>query len=169
MNDQKEYEVDREVFRELQAHETQHWPHIVRFVERHHPEYHPGVPEGLVDAYAAALDNDPEAENRNIGARLVDGDVWQSDEAYYRIGDNVSAYPASWHDRYAETESLAALVEIMDEQMGRDIVRNELLLALESIAGIERRRADGMLTAARRRGDVIVEPYTNPEAFVYPA
>ncbi len=168
MNDQNKYGVDGEVFREFQSHETQHWPHIVRFVERHHPEYHPGVPEGLVEAYAAALDNDADAEEHDIEARLVDGAEWHSDEAYYRIGDNVSAYPASWHERYAETESIAALVEIMDDQMGRDIIRNELLLAMEAIAGLERRQADGMLTAARRRGDVIVEPYTNPEAYVYP-
>ncbi|WP_101295669.1 hypothetical protein [Halegenticoccus soli] len=160
--------VDEAVLAELREHETQHGPHIVRVLERHHPEYHPGIPLELLNAYAERLGYDVELSDRDIERKTVDDAAWRDEDVYYRIGGNISAYPPSWHERFDEEETLRSLVEIMREQTGKDAIeRDDLLLAVESIAGLTRPESDGMLTEARERGELEVEPYQNPEALVF--
>ncbi|SEO44098.1 hypothetical protein SAMN04487948_102433 [Halogranum amylolyticum] len=160
--------VDDTALAELRAHEAWHGPNLIRGIERHHPETHPGIPLALFDAYAERLGYDVDRSHADVEAKLVDDTEWQSDAVYYRVGDHVSAYPASWHDQYEEG-GLRGLVGEMRRQLGHDVSRDELLRALGSIAGVDRRTADAMLTDARRRERVVVRPRTNPEAFVYPA
>jgi hypothetical protein len=160
--------VDETALAELRTHETWHGPHLIRGIERHHPETHPGIPLSLFDAYAERLGYDVARSRADVEAKLVDDTEWQSEGVYYRVGDNVSAYPTSWHDQYEEGD-IRGLVATMRLQLDRDVSRDELLRALESIAGVDRRTADAMLTEARKARRVIVQPRTNPEAFVYPA
>lgn len=161
-------EVDDAALGELRTHETWHGPHMIRGIERHHPETHPGIPLSLFEAYAERLGYDVERSRADVEDKLVDDTEWQSDDVYYRVGDNVSTYPQRWHDQYHES-GIRGLVAIMRHQLGHDVRRDELLLAVGAIAGVDRRMADAMLTAARREQQVVVRPRTNPEAFVYPA
>lgn len=160
--------VDEAALAELRTHETWHGPHLIRGIERHHPETHPGIPLSLFDAYAERLGYDVARSHADVEAKLVDDTDWQSENVYYRVGDNVSAYPPSWHDQYHES-GIRGLVAIMRHQLDRDVSRDDLLRALSSIAGVDRRTADAMLTEARKARRVVVRPRTNPEAFVYPA
>jgi hypothetical protein len=160
--------VDDEALAELRSHEAWHGPYIVRSIERHHPETHPGIPLSLFDAYTERLGYDVERSRADVEERVVDEPDWQDDDVYYRVGNNVSAYPESWHSQYEES-GIRGLVAIMRHQLGRDVRRDELLLAVEAIDGVDRRMADAMLTAERKEKRVVVRPRTNPEAFVYPA
>lgn len=160
--------VDETALAELRTHETWHGPHLIRGIERHHPETHPGIPLTLFDAYAERLGYDVDRSHADVEAKLVDDTDWQSADVYYRVGDHVSAYPASWHDQY-EAGGLRGLIGTMRRQLGHDVSRDELLRALGAIAGVDRRTADALLTDARKRKQVVVRPRTNPEAFVYPA
>lgn len=159
--------VDERVLTELREHESWHGSYLLRGIERHHPETHPGIPLSLFDAYAEQLGYDVEQSHEDVAAKVVDDAEWVDDDAYYRVGDNVSAYPSSWHEAYAES-GFRGLVLRMRSQMQRDVRRDEVLLAAESIAGISRREADALLTEARKAKKVILQPRTNPEAFVYP-
>ncbi|WP_129114777.1 hypothetical protein [Halegenticoccus tardaugens] len=160
-------EVDEAVLTELREHETQHGPHMIRVLERHHPEYHPGIPLELLNAYAERLGYDVALSDRDIERKTVDDESWREGDVYYRIGGNVSAYPPTWHERFDEGD-LRALVEVMLEETGRtELRRDEVLLAAESIAGMDRRSSESLLTEYRESGRLEVEPYQNPEALVY--
>lgn len=160
--------VSEQALAELRSHETWHGPHLIRCIERHHSEVHPGIPLSLFDAYAEQLGYDAARSRADVEKKVVDDERWESDAVYYRIGDNVSAYPTTWHRQY-ERDGIRGLVMVMRQQLERDVQRGDLLLALEAIAGVDRPTADAMLTTARREKLVVVQPRTNPEAFVYPA
>ncbi|SFL00702.1 hypothetical protein SAMN04487950_1899 [Halogranum rubrum] len=160
--------VNEQALAELRSHETWHGPHLIRSIERHHSETHPGIPLSLFDAYTERLGYDAIRSRADVEEKVVDDENWQSEAAYYRIGDNVSAYPVTWHRHY-EDGGVRGLVGVMQQQLGHDVQRGDLLLALEAIAGVDRPTADAMLTTARRERQVVVQPRTNPEAFVYPA
>lgn len=159
--------VDEAVLAELREHEAWHGSYLLRGIERHHPETHPGVPLSLFEAYAERLGYDVEQSRDDVEAKVVEDTEWVDDDAYYRVGDNISAYPQSWHEAY-EASGLHGLVLTMRTQMQRDVRRDEVLLAVESIVGMGRRGADALLTQARKAKEIALRPRTNPEAFVYP-
>lgn len=162
--------VDEAVLGELRNHERWHGPRMIRTIERHHPEHRPGVPVALFGAYADRLGYDVAASEADVLAKAVEDEEWVGDDVYYHVGEggaHLSAYPASWHAQYEETGSIAALVTQMQTQLGRETVgRKEVALALESVAGVDPRTANSMLADARERGEVIIEPYQNPESLV---
>ncbi len=163
--------VDDDVLHELREHERWHGPRMIRTIERHHPEHRPGIPVALFDAYAERLGYDVEASEADVLAKAVDETEWVGEDVYYRVGDdseNLSAYPPSWHARYAERNSIADLVREMGTQLGRAWVgRRELTLALESVAGVDPRTATAMVLDAGQRGEIAVQPRQNPESLVF--
>ena len=150
---------------------------LVRYLERHHPVEGPGVPRDLVEAYADELDYDPDRLATSLDDRLTDARTWQSGERLYEVDDNLSVYPASWHERLAATTDLAAYVEVMLEsvrapegvEVDRDrlgIRQNDLLTAVEIIADVDRSRAASLLREQRLAGDVVLYAFQNPEEIV---
>jgi hypothetical protein len=165
--------IDERVVEELRTHERWHGPNMIRTIERHHPEHRPGIPLSLFAAYAERLGYDVASSEADVLGKAVDDEEWVGSDVYYRVGDDgahLSAYPASWHARYADGDSIASLVDVMREQLGRpSLARKDVLLVLESVAGVDPRTASAMLYDARRRGEVTVEPWQNPESLVSPA
>jgi hypothetical protein len=90
---------------------------LVRYLERHHPVEGLGVPRDLVEAYAEELDYDLDRLRTSLDDRLTDSRTWQSGERLYEIDGNVSIYPASWHERLADTTDLSEYVAVMLESV----------------------------------------------------
>jgi hypothetical protein len=153
--------VDQDLVNELARHDSSlTLSGLVRYLERHHPVEGPGVPRDLVEAYADELDYDPERVATAFEDRLTDARSWQPGDRLYRIDDNVSIHPPTWHERLADTTDLAEYVAVMlesvrapdgveiDEQR-LGIVQSELVTAIEIIAEIDRDDAHQLLREQR--------------------
>ncbi|WP_134670705.1 hypothetical protein [Halorussus marinus] len=150
---------------------------LIRFLERHHPVEGSGLPRELVEAYAEALDYDRERFETSLEDRLTDSRSWRPGERLYDVDGAVSIYPASWHERLADTTDLAAFVDVMLEsvrapegvEIDRDrlgIAQDELLTAVEIIAGLERSVASRLLREQRLDGSLVLYAFQNPEEIV---
>lgn len=163
--------VDRSVLETLEDHSGHLVPHLVRTLECHHPNGEPGVARETVLAYAEELGIDVEEYAAHLDERTVDDTTWRNDDdVYYRVGDNVSVYPASWHERLSDTEDMRTFVEVLREGYGDingGVNRADLLTAAQAIAGIDRERGAALLRDQRLRGLVDVHPDQNPDATVY--
>lgn len=162
--------VDPAVLSELEDHSGHHVPRLVLTLECLHPGDEPGVPRETILAYAEELGADADEYAAHLDERTVDDRTWRDDDAYYRVGDNISVYPASWHERLRDTEDMRTFVEVIREGYGDisgGVNRADLLTAAQAIAGIDRERAAALLKDQRLRGLVDVRPDQNPEASVY--
>lgn len=150
---------------------------LVRYLERHHPVEGPGIPGDLLEAYADELDYDRDRFDASLQDRLTDARSWQSGNRIYRIGDNVSIYPQSWHERLADTTDLAEYVEVMLEsvrapdgvEMDRDdlgVAQDDLLTVVEIIGGMDRGEARSLLKNQRLEGAIVMYAFQNPEELV---
>jgi hypothetical protein len=131
----------------------------------------------LVEAYADELDCDRDRFDTSLDDRLTDARSWQPGERLYDLDGNVSVYPASWHERLADTTDLAAFVEVMLESVrapkGVEIDRDrlgsaqdELLTAVEIIAELDRSAANRLLRERRLDGSLVLYAFQNPEEIV---
>lgn len=150
---------------------------LVQYLERHHPVEGPGVPRGLVEAYAEELDYDRDRLLGSLDDRLTDARTWQSGERLYGVGDNVSIYPPAWHERLADTTDLSNYVEVMLEsvrapegvEVDRDrlgIKQDDLLTAVEVIGDVDRSAARDLLRSQRLDGSLVLYAFQNPEEIV---
>ncbi|USZ68847.1 hypothetical protein NGM10_03705 [Halorussus salilacus] len=150
---------------------------LVQYLERHHPVEGPGVPRDLVEAYAEELDYDPHRLATSLDDRTTDSPTWQPGDRVYRIEGNLSIYPASWHERLADTTDLSRFVEVMLESVaapdGVEVERgdlgvrqDDLITAVEIIAEIGRGEAHGLLRDQRVAGDIVLYAFQNPEEVV---
>ncbi|WP_132058488.1 hypothetical protein [Halorussus amylolyticus] len=150
---------------------------LVEYLERHHPVEGPGIPRDLVEAYAEELDYDLDRIRTSLDDRLTDARTWQPGERLYDLDGRVSIYPASWHERLAETTDLAEFVRVMLESVrapeGVEIDRGELginqddlLTAVEIIADVDRGAARDLLRSQRLDGSLVLYAFQNPEEIV---
>lgn len=170
--------VDPDLVENLAHHDEYHTVReLVRYLERHHPVEGPGVPRELVEAYADELDYDRDRLTTALDERSTDSRTWEPGDRLYRVDGNLSIYPASWHERLADTTDLAAFVEVMLEGVrapeGVEVSRgdlgvqqDELVTAAEIIAEMDRDDVHGLLQAQRVAGDVVMYAFQNPEELV---
>lgn len=90
---------------------------LIRFLERHHPVEGPGVPRDLVEAYVEELEYDYDRFDSSLDDRLTDARTWQPGDRLYRVGENVSIYPRSWHEQLADSTDVSKYVETMLESV----------------------------------------------------
>lgn len=150
---------------------------LVRYLERHHPVEGPGVPRDLVEAYAEELEYDPDRLRASLDHRLTDARTWQPGDRLYEVEGNLSIYPPSWHERLAESTDLSKYVEVMLESVkapegvevarsDRGVTQDDLITAVEIIAGMDRDSVQELLTDQRREGMVVLYAFQNPEEVV---
>lgn len=87
---------------------------LLRVIERY--DTGPGVSDDRLDAYIEALGDsgfDEDALHEGLDTRLVDGDVWESEDAVYRLDGGVSAFPPRWHDALTGERDLTRYVATM--------------------------------------------------------
>ncbi|WP_433624394.1 hypothetical protein [Halomicrococcus sp. NG-SE-24] len=151
---------------------------LVRYLERHHPVEGPGVARDLVEAYAEELDYDLDRVRTSFEDRLTGSQTWQPGDRIYEVDDgDVSIYPASWHERLADTTDLSEFVEVMlesvkspagvtvqREQLG--VSQNALKTAVEIIAEMDRDDVTQLLRDQRVEGTVVLYAFQNPEEVV---
>jgi len=131
----------------------------------------------LVEAYADELDYDRERFDASLDTRLTDSRNWQPGERLDDLDGTVSIYPASWHERLADTTDLAAFVEVMLESVRApvgveidrdriDIAQDEVLTAAEISGGMNRSAATRLLREQRLDGSLVLYAFQNPEEIV---
>lgn len=150
---------------------------LVQYLERHHPVEGPGVPRSLVEAYAEELDYDPDRLRTSLDDRLTDSPTWQPGDRLYEVDDYVSIYPASWHERLADTTDLSKFVEVMLESVKAPegvsvdrkrlgVSQDDLKTAVEIIAEMDRGDVTDLLKDQRVDGTVVLYAFQNPEEVV---
>jgi hypothetical protein len=170
--------VDSDLVNQLARHDEYFTAReLVRFLERHHPVEGPGIPGDLLEAYADELEYDRDRFDTSLQDRLTDARSWRSGDRLYRIGDNVSIYPESWHERLADTTDLSEYVEVMLEsvqapegiEIERDdlgVAQEDLLTAVEIIGEMDHGEARSRLKRQRLDGDIVLYAFQNPEELV---
>ncbi|MFC7080185.1 hypothetical protein [Halorussus caseinilyticus] len=170
--------VDTDLANELSHHDEYFTAReLVQYLERHHAVEGPGVPRDLVEAYAEELDYDSERFDTSLEDRLTDARSWQPGDRIYRIGDNVSIYPASWHERLADTTDLADYVEVMLESVrapegveidrgSLGVTQDDLLTAVEIVGEMDRSDSRRLLKNQRLEGSLVLYAFQNPEEIV---
>lgn len=170
--------VDSDLVEDL-AHHDEYFTatELVRYLERHHPIEGPGVPRDLVEAYAEELDYDLDRLRTSLDDRLTDARTWQPGDRLYEVDGNVSIYPPAWHERLADTTDLSTYVEVMLESVKapegvemdrRDlgVAQDDLVTAVEILAGLDRESARELLGDQRREGALVLYAFQNPEEVV---
>jgi hypothetical protein len=173
-------EVDSDLVADLARHDEYYTAReLVRYLERHHPVEGPGVPRDLVETYAEELEYDVDRLRTSLDDRLIDARTWQPGDRLYEVGGDggVSIYPPSWHERLADTTDLSEYVEVMLEsvrspegiEVDRDdlgVAQDDLITAVEIIAGMDRDEVRKRLGDQRREGSVVLYAFQNPEEVV---
>lgn len=150
---------------------------LVQYLERHHAVEGPGVPRDLVTAYVEELEYDSDRFESSLDDRLTDARTWHPGERLYRVGENVSIYPPSWHERLADSTDVSEYVEVMLESVAAPegveidrgklgIVQDDLLTAIEIIAETDRASARELVRKQRLEGRVVLYAFQNPEEIV---
>ncbi|WP_267643628.1 hypothetical protein [Haloarchaeobius amylolyticus] len=160
------------------------FPDFVRIVEGGHPHDEPGLPRAVLDAYAQALVDDlggaapftVEALERRIQRHLTD-DGW-SRLTVHEVGDDrISYYPPAWHDKLTDETDPREYVAVMQEDVDPTaadassrfhprVPKEHLLNAMVVLGGMSRQGATERIDDLRKRGELLVYPFQNPEADV---
>ncbi|SIQ66765.1 hypothetical protein SAMN05421858_0016 [Haladaptatus litoreus] len=148
---------------------------FVTYLERHLRD-EPGVPLSVIHAYADALGYERERTDELLEGRIVDSMTWVADDVFYRIGDGISIYPLSWHERLDGSRDVADYVRVMldgREAAGKEfpkgergIAQTDILTALEIMADVDRKDGEKLLREQRHQGDIVIYAYQNPEDIV---
>ncbi|UPV74120.1 hypothetical protein M0R89_16465 [Halorussus limi] len=170
--------VDTDLADELSRHDEYFTAReLVEYLERHHPVEGPGVPRDLVEAYADELEYDRERFDTSFEDRLTDARSWQPGNRLYRVSENVSIYPPSWHEQLADTTDLSDYVDVMLESVrapeGVEVARgdlgvaqDELLTAVEIIGDVDRSTSKNLLKNQRLEGSLVLYAFQNPEELI---
>ncbi len=149
---------------------------FVTYLERHVHSDDPGISIERLHAYADALGYERERTDELLEERVTDSMTWVSDDVFYRMGDSISIYPLSWHERLAGSRDLSEYVRVMLESREaageeipegeRGIPQHDILTALEILAAIDRTEGEELIRKQRHRGDIVIYAYQNPEDIV---
>ncbi|WP_435320823.1 hypothetical protein [Haloarchaeobius sp. TZWSO28] len=162
------------------------FPDFVRLVEQDHPHNEPGVSREVLDAYAKAIENDlggaapftVEEMEQRLERHLSDSGGW-SKRAVYEVGaDRISFYPKSWHDRLRGETDPRKYVAVMQSDSdpstsqyprgmhGARVPKQQLLNAMQILGRMNIHAATQAVDDGRKRGELLVYPFQNPEADV---
>ena len=149
---------------------------FVKYLERHHHGEEPGISRERIDAYADALGYDRERTNALLEERLTDSETWTPGNNLYRVGENVSIYPPSWHEQLDDTIDLDEYVRVMlaekEAKRGRPtpaqqgVPRPDILTAIEIFADLDREMGEQLLQKQRQEGAIVILASQNPEDLV---
>ena len=149
---------------------------FVKYLERHHHGEEPGLSRERIDAYADALGYDGERTTVLLEERLTDSRTWMPGNNLYRVGENVSIYPPSWHEQLADTIDLAEYVRVMlaekEAKSGRltpaqqGISQPDILTAIEIFADLDREMGEQLLAKQRKEGSIVIYASQNPDDIV---
>ncbi|QLG64158.1 hypothetical protein [Halorarum salinum] len=158
---------------------------VVSLVERSHDDDRPGVPRGTVEAYAEALETDPEASVdldtflEELDDSLTDSETWAGDGHLYRLEDDrISLFPAEWHERFGGSTDVQEYVEFLQGDADGavdDVARGgagpgvpeQLLVDVVAVVGrISREEARARLQDLRKSGELVEDADQHPNAGV---
>ncbi|QLG28627.1 hypothetical protein HUG10_14205 [Halorarum halophilum] len=179
-------ELDEDVLEELQhGGRSLLIEDVVSIIERNHLDDRPGVSRETLEAYADALEADPDQQfdmetfHEELDSRLTDSDTWVDDDRLYRVGDDrISSYPATWHDRLGgKTDVRTYVVFLQDEApefkedvgrggAGPGIPQDQLLDVVSVVGRIERQEARAVLQDLHDRGELVEDADQHPDAGV---
>ncbi|WP_435365772.1 hypothetical protein [Haloarchaeobius sp. DYHT-AS-18] len=157
------------------------FPDFVRLVEQDHPHDGSGVSREVLDAYAKAIENDlggaapftVEEMEQRLERHLSDSDEWSKRAVYEVDQGHISFYPQSWHDRLAGETDPREYVALMQEDLakatgksGAAVPKQQLLNAMAILGGLDIHAATEAVDGMRKRGELLVYPFQNPEADV---
>jgi hypothetical protein len=162
------------------------FPEFVRLIEQDHPHDRPGVSKDVLEAYAAAIADDLgtfapytlEEVDQLIARHLTRSATWLEAALYEVEPNRISMYPAPWHEKLRGETDPRAYVETMRDEIaaakgfaaqGKEapgIPKQQLLDAMVILSGMKRTEATEALGGARRRGEIVIYPFQNPEAEV---
>lgn len=171
-------EINKQIVDDLSLRERHYQiDDFVEHIERHHHGDKSGVSKELIDAYSDALGYERERTDALLEAHLTDSTTWESGTNLYRIGNNVSIYPLSWHERLDDTIDIAEFVRVMLESRrspdGDKLSRNqwgipqgEILTAIEIMTDLDRKMGEELLQKQRQQGKIVIYAFQNPEDLV---
>ncbi|WP_423743432.1 hypothetical protein V5735_10240 (plasmid) [Haladaptatus sp. SPP-AMP-3] len=149
---------------------------FVTYLERHHHGEEPGISMECLDAYADALGYDRDRTHALLEERLTDSSTWTPGNNLYRVGENVSVYPPSWHEQLSDTIDIAEYVRVMLEEKvaatgrlppaRRGVPQPDVLTAIEIFADLDREMGEDLLKKQRQEGSIVVFASQNPEDLV---
>jgi len=149
---------------------------FVRYLEQHHYGEEPGVSRERIDAYAEALGYETDRTSALLEERLTDSEAWIPGNNLYRVGENVSIYPPSWHEQLRDTIDLAEYVRVMLAEKAakrgrastaRDgIPQADILTAIEIFADLDREMGEQLIEKQREEETILIYAYQNPEDLV---
>ncbi|WP_435335373.1 hypothetical protein [Haloarchaeobius sp. TZWWS8] len=159
---------------------------FVRIIEEKHPREGPGVPREVLDAYAAAIVDDlggfapftVEQMEWKLEAHVAADGVWEKSSLFEVGPGRISVFPVHWHARLHDETDPREYVAVMrddlvsspDSPASRQrlprVPKQYLLDAMVILGGLDRREATGIVNDARKRGEVVLYPFQNPDAEV---
>lgn len=179
-------EVDERVLAEA-THRSQNllMEELVKLIERYHSHEQPGVSQGTLEAYAQALEEEPnyefdaEAFLSTVDERLTDTKTWYSDDALYEIdATRVSVYPPQWHEELGGSTDLRAYVQFLVDTdsgfqsdtasggAGRGVPEQVLLDIVSVVGRVDRDTVKARLEDLRDRGELVQDADQHPNARV---
>lgn len=171
-------EIDDRIVDDISVHdESFEFPDLVRYLERHHVDGEAGVARETIEAYARELGYDLDRLDDDIQSRLTDATSWEPGSKLYRVGDNLSVYPPSWHETLSDPSDLRPLIKRMQEEVEKSegmwmtvtedgVSEHSVLLATEAIADIDRHKGERILKRHRQAGEIRTTADQNPEGTV---
>jgi hypothetical protein len=152
---------------------------VIGLLERYHTESEPGVSRERVEAYTAALDDQPDFEfepdtfRREVEERSTEAEHWAGSGLIYDLGDRLSSAPARWHAELGgETDPVAYLAFIDREVTGYEggtaggVPEDRLADLIASVGRVDRDQALKAIETARADGRITEGPDQHPSAGV---
>lgn len=179
-------EVDERVLAEaIQRSQNLLIEELVKLIERYHSHEQPGVSQETLEAYAQALEEEPNYEFdtetflSTVDERLTDTKTWYRDDALYEIdATRVSVYPPRWHEELGGSTDLRAYVQFLldgDSGFQSDTasggagrgVPEQVLLDIVSVVGrVDRDTVKARLEDLRDNGELVQDADQHPDARV---
>lgn len=126
-----------------------------------------GVSRETIDAYADALNYDPERVDEALAERVADAHEWTPHDDVYRLGPGrFSIYPPRWHEELADTTDLTrhvarinSTVTDTEGEQSQSVTaagapERKVLRVARAISGMDRETARGKLKDLRKKGDL---------------
>lgn len=157
---------------------------LILMIERSHPET-TGISREILDAYARELGEatavafTPQELPATIDDRLVDTETWIDTDTLYPVGEQISVYPARWHDALGGTVDIPAYIRFIEDEVdgndadltragsGDGIHEQDLLDLVAIIGRTNRETVKSRLERLRDSGRLAQGADQHPDAHVY--
>lgn len=153
---------------------------LFEILETHRVDGGGGVSRETIEAYAEALDYDPERVDQALDERLTDSHEWTEGEVIYRLGeDRFSIYPPQWHEELSDTTDLTRHVALISSSVtategdeseavtGAGVPERKVIRVACAISGMDWDAARETLEELRKEGELEEHADQHPDAGVY--